>query len=73
MRTLWLLLIRSFGTEMTGELCEGTYDDYLTRVERIGLLTMGRVAKNDSSIGGIVRCAVLKPNSVFEKKILGEI
>ena len=62
-----------FNTEMTDELCEGTYDDYLTRVERIGLLTMGRVAKNDSSIGGIVRCAVLKPNSVFEKKILGEI
>jgi hypothetical protein len=62
-----------FRTEMTGELCEGTYENYLTTVERIGFLTMGRVAKYDSSIGGIVRCAVLKPNSVFEKKIIGEI
>ena len=62
-----------FQTEMTDELCEGTYDAYVTAVERIGLLTMRRVAENDSQIGGTVRCAVLKPNSVFEKKIIGEI
>lgn len=62
-----------FRTEMTDELCEGTYDDYVMSVEQIGLLTMRRVADNDSTIGETVRCAVLKPNAVFEKKILGEI
>jgi hypothetical protein len=62
-----------FRTEMTDELCEGTYDDYVAAVEGIGLLTMRRVAETDATIGGTVTCAVLKPNSVFEKKIIGEI
>ncbi len=62
-----------FDTEMTAELCEGTYDDYVTAVERIGLLTIRRVAENHTMVGGTVRCAMLKPNSVFEKRIIGEI
>lgn len=59
-----------FNRQMTNELCTGTYDSYVEAVTRMGASAIRRVAEEDDSVGGVIRCAISKWGAPFEKKIV---
>jgi hypothetical protein len=55
---------------MTDDLCTGTYDNYVEAVTKISASAIRKVAEEDDSVGGVIRCAISKRGAPFEKKVI---
>ena len=62
-----------FSRQMTDELTRGSYDSYVEAVTKIGASAIRKVAEGDDSVGGVIRCAISKRGTPFEKKVVENV